>query len=72
MPSKTDSLASSNKTKTAPSAEYLLPTAVAGEMEEGRLTVKVVTTDESWIGVTNPADLQIARTALKWRGGGTT
>ncbi|MCY3911258.1 MAG: NTP transferase domain-containing protein [bacterium] len=49
------------------SAEYLLPTAVASEMEKGALTVRVVTTDETWIGVTNPDDLEIARTALKSR-----
>ena len=48
-------------------AEYLLPTAVASEMDKGALTVRVVTTDETWIGVTNPDDLQIARTALKSR-----
>ena len=51
----------------SPTAEYLLPTAVATEMQKGALTVRVVTTNESWIGVTNPADLQIARTALKSR-----
>ena len=48
-------------------AEYLLPHAVAGEMEKGALTVRVVTTEEAWIGVTNPDDLQIARSALKSR-----
>ncbi|WP_419927550.1 nucleotidyltransferase family protein [Candidatus Poriferisocius sp.] len=51
----------------SPSAEYLLPTAVASEMEKGALTVRVVTTDETWIGVTNPDDLEIARTALRSR-----
>ena len=49
------------------SAEYLLPTAVASEMVKGALTVRVVTTDETWIGVTNPDDLEIARTALRSR-----
>ena len=51
----------------SPSAEYLLPTAVASEMEKGALTVRVVTTGETWIGVTNPDDLEIARTALRSR-----
>ena len=50
-----------------PTAEYLLPHAVAAEMESGLLTVGVVTTDETWIGVTNPNDLEIARAALKAR-----
>ncbi|MCY3891397.1 MAG: NTP transferase domain-containing protein [bacterium] len=50
-----------------PSAEYLLPHAVAEEMEKGALTVRVVTTDETWIGVTNPDDLEIVRTALRSR-----
>lgn len=49
------------------SAEYLLPSAVASEMDKGALTVRVVTTDETWIGVTNPGDLEIARTALMSR-----
>ena len=49
------------------SAEYLLPTAVAEEMVKGTLTVRVVTTEETWIGVTNPNDLEIARTALGHR-----
>ncbi len=51
----------------SPSAEYLLPHAVAAEMEQGALTVQVVTTEETWIGVTNPDDLEVARTALKSR-----
>ena len=49
------------------SAEFLLPTAVATEMASGALSVRVVTTDETWIGVTNPADLEIARYALQAR-----
>ncbi|MCY3576607.1 MAG: NTP transferase domain-containing protein [bacterium] len=49
------------------SAEYLLPAAVAEEMEKGALTVRVVTTQETWIGVTNPNDLEIARSALSRR-----
>lgn len=49
------------------SAEYLLPAVVASEMEKGALTVRVATTYETWIGVTNPDDLEIARTALRSR-----
>ena len=51
----------------SPTAEYLLPHAVATEMDKGTLTVRVVTTEESWIGVTNPTDLQTARAALNSR-----
>ncbi len=51
----------------SPTAEYLLPHAVANEMDHGALTVRVVTTNETWIGVTNPKDLAIARKALKSR-----
>ena len=51
----------------SPAAEYLLPHVVAAEMKIGALTVKVVTTEESWIGVTNPDDLEVARAALKSR-----
>ena len=53
--------------RDSPSVEYLLPHAVAAEMERGALTVQVVTTEETWIGVTNPNDLEIARTALAHR-----
>ena len=45
-------------------AECLLPTVVAERMARGSLSVRVVPTDESWIGVTNPEDLPVARTAL--------
>ena len=48
-------------------AEYLLPHAVAAEMKSGALTVGVVTTEETWIGVTNPDDLDVARAALRSR-----
>ena len=48
-------------------AEYLLPHAVATEMKSGALTVGVVTTEETWIGVTNPDDLDVARAALRSR-----
>ena len=49
------------------SAEYLLPAAVAEEMGKGALSVRVVTTQETWVGVTNPDDLEDARTALESR-----
>ncbi|WP_419918276.1 nucleotidyltransferase family protein [Candidatus Poriferisocius sp.] len=51
----------------SPTAEYLLPHAVAAQMEAGTLTVRVVPTDESWIGVTNPEDLETARRTLAHR-----
>ena len=44
--------------------EYLLPAAVAENVESGSLTVDVVTTDETWVGVTNPDDLHPARAAI--------
>ena len=47
--------------------ECLLPNAVAEQMARGHLDVRVVTTDEAWIGVTNPEDLQTARAALSGR-----
>lgn len=46
------------------STEYLLPAAVAENIESGSLTVDVVTTDETWVGVTNPDDLHPARAAI--------
>ena len=48
-------------------AECLLPTAVSERMARGELSVRVVTTEESWIGVTNPDDLATARAALASR-----
>ena len=42
-------------------AEYLLPTVVSELRAAGELTVGVVATDEPWVGVTNPDDLEIAR-----------
>ena len=51
----------------SPTAEYLLPHAVANETDKGTLIVRVVTTHETWIGVTNPSDLEIARATLAYR-----
>lgn len=45
-------------------AEYLLPSVVAELMASDELSVGVVPTTESWIGVTNPADLEIARNRI--------
>ncbi len=45
-------------------AECLLPTVVGERMAQGELVVRVATTDESWIGVTNADDLATARAAL--------
>lgn len=42
-------------------AEYLLPSVVHELMGRGELTVGVVPTVESWVGVTNPDDLELAR-----------
>ena len=48
-------------------AECLLPAVVAERMAEAGLSVKVVSTTEPWMGVTNPDDLEVARTALAGR-----
>ena len=45
-------------------SECLLPTVVAERMARRALSVRMVSTDESWIGVTNPDDLEKARAAL--------
>jgi dTDP-glucose pyrophosphorylase len=44
--------------------EYLLPTVVHELMGRGEMTVGVVPTDEAWVGVTNPDDLEIARAQI--------
>ena len=44
--------------------EFLLPTVIAELMDEGRYEVHVLTTEEDWIGVTNPDDLAVARDML--------
>jgi choline kinase len=44
--------------------EFLLPSAVAELMGQGRLSVRVAATASDWIGVTNPADLDPARVTL--------
>ncbi len=48
-------------------SECLLPTVVAERMAQGALSVRMVSTTEAWIGVTNPDDLEAARAALARR-----
>lgn len=48
----------------APKAECQLPTVVGELMLDGRLSVIVNASAEQWIGITNPDDLELARTAL--------
>lgn len=52
------------KNKDEPKAEFLLPTTVASLCAQGLLEVRVVHTDDEWIGVTNPDDLGPARDRL--------
>jgi len=47
-----------------PLAECQLPTVVGELRDDGRLRVKVVSSAEQWIGITNPDDLDLARGAL--------
>lgn len=44
-----------------PTAEYQIPTVVHELMAAGQMSVGVVPTDEPWVGVTNPHDLDVAR-----------
>lgn len=50
-----------------PKAEMYLPSVVADLQTEGLLSVSVVRSTEDWIGVTNPDDLQTARSTLAMR-----
>ena len=45
-------------------AEFLLPLAIQEQLQNKQVEIDVIRTDESWIGVTNPEDLDTARTAL--------
>jgi len=47
-----------------PKAEAQLPTAVGELMDNGQLTVNVVSSPEQWIGITNPEDFETAKAAL--------
>ena len=53
--------------RDAADAECLLPTVVADRMAQGGLSVRMASTTEEWIGVTNPDDLETARAALARR-----
>ena len=44
-----------------PSVEFLLPEALDTQRRDGLLEVDVIQTDEEWIGLTNPEDLEVAR-----------
>ena len=45
-------------------AEAFLPTVVGELMDDGRLEVRVEQSPERWIGITNPEDLEMVRSAL--------
>ena len=45
-------------------AEYLLPSVVSEMIVSGELTVRVVPTEESWVGITNPDDIEIVRRSI--------
>lgn len=46
------------------SSEFLLPSVVNDLMRVRRMSVGVVPTAEAWVGVTNPDDLEVARTRI--------
>lgn len=50
-----------------PKSECQLPTVVGELMADGRLTVKVVASPEQWIGITNPDDFEMVKSALAHR-----
>ena len=50
-----------------PKAECQLPTVVGELMAAGRIQVKVVSSTEQWIGITNPDDFELAKKALAGR-----
>ena len=50
-----------------PKAECQLPTVVGELMAAGRMQVKVVSSTEQWIGITNPDDFELAKKALAGR-----
>ena len=45
-------------------AEFLLPHAIEEQRLNNKIEIDVIRTNESWIGVTNPEDLDTARSAL--------
>ena len=48
-------------------AEAQLPTVIGELMADGRLVVEVVSSPERWIGITNPEDFDLAKSALAVR-----
>ena len=51
-----------------PKSECQLPTVVGELMDAGRITIRVTSSSEAWIGITNPEDLELARAKLAERG----
>jgi hypothetical protein len=47
--------------------EFLLPEALDDQRREGSLEVRVLSTTEEWIGMTNSEDLEVVRTAFAAR-----
>ncbi|RMF75384.1 MAG: nucleotidyltransferase [Planctomycetota bacterium] len=45
-------------------AEYYLPTPVQAAIRAGEARVRVLPTDEKWIGLTHPQDLEVVRAAI--------
>jgi NDP-sugar pyrophosphorylase family protein len=45
-------------------SEYLLPSVVHELRAAGEMTVGVVPTDEPWVGITNPDDLEVAQAKI--------
>jgi hypothetical protein len=50
-----------------PKAECQLPTVVGELVAGGRIAIEVVSSPERWIGITNPDDHELARSALSHR-----
>ncbi|MCL2616562.1 MAG: NTP transferase domain-containing protein [Defluviitaleaceae bacterium] len=45
-------------------AEFYLPSAVDSMIKQGKADVTVLSTPERWLGLTNPADLELVRSAI--------
>ena len=46
-------------------AEYLIPTFVGQLLEQGRLTVKVLRTDDTWYGMTYKEDVPAVKESFR-------
>ena len=46
-------------------AEYLIPTFVGQLLQEGKLTVKVLRTDDSWYGMTYKEDVPAVKESFR-------